>query len=174
MQWYVYLVTIAAAAVLGWLAFELLGRPIQALLELRRKVLVRMLVLGDISLPKPREQAVSTREIKEYDQAVRNVREAQRIFRDLGSQLLAFGENESAACNVLTAIGLNPVAAGHRLIELSVGLSRPDIDRAGIRHQIEKALRLTDAAPAAARKFGSGFFAVNGSGRAFEYVNDLG
>lgn len=152
MQWYVYLITISATAVLGWFAFELLGRPIRAFFELRRKVLEQMLVLGNISLPKPRETAVSSREIHEYDQALRSAREAQRIFRDLGSQLLAFGENEPAARNVAGAMGLNPVAAGSGLIELSAAYSSRNTDRAGLRNQIEKALRLTDAAPAASRQ----------------------
>jgi hypothetical protein len=152
MQWYVYLTTISATAVLGWVALDILGRPIRAFFDLRRNVLEQMLVLGNISLPKPRETAVSSREIHEYDQAMRNVREAQRIFRDLGSQLLAFGENEPAARNALAAIGLNLVSAGSGLIGLSVAYSRPDSDRAGFRNQIEKALRLTDAAPAASRQ----------------------
>jgi hypothetical protein len=146
MQWYVYLTTISATVVLGWLAFELLGRPIRAFFDLRRKVLEQMLVLGNIALPKPRETAVSSREIHEYNQAVRNAREAQRIFRDLGSQLLAFGENEPAARDALAAIGLNLVAAGGGLIGLSVAYSRTDTNRAGLRNQIEKALRLTNAA----------------------------
>lgn len=150
MLWYVYLMTISATAVLGWVALELLGRPIRALLNLRRNVLEQMLVLGNISLPSPRETAVSSREIHEYDQAMRNVRQAQGIFRDLGSQLLAFGENEPIAANAVASIGLNPVAAGSALIGLSMGYSRPDTDRAGLRNQIENALRLTGVGPAAA------------------------
>jgi hypothetical protein len=150
MQWYVYLITISATTVLGWLVFELLGRPIRAFFGLRRRILERMLVLGNISLPKPRETAVSSREIREYNQAVRNVREAQRSFRNLGFRLLAFCENEPATRNALGLMGLNLVAAGSGLIKLSEAYSRPDADRAGLRNQIEKALRVTDAAPAAA------------------------
>jgi len=152
MLWYVDLMTISATAVLGWVALELLGRPIRALLDLRRSVLEQMLVLGNISLPNPRETAVSSREIQAYDQAMRNVRQAQCIFGELGSQLLAFSENEPVAANAVASIGLNPAAAGSALIGLSVGYSRPDTDRAGLRHQIENALRLTCAAPAAARQ----------------------
>jgi hypothetical protein len=151
MQWYVYLITMSATVVLGWFAFELLGRPIRAFFGLRRKVLEQLLVLGNISLPKPRETVASSREIQEYNQAVRNVREAQRVFSDLGSQLLALGENEPAARNTLAATGLNLVAAGGGLIGLSAAYSRPDTDRAALRNQIEKALRLTDAAPATSR-----------------------
>ena len=64
MLWYVDLMTISATAVLGWVALELLGRPIRALLDLRRSVLEQMLVVGNISLPNPRETAVSSREIQ--------------------------------------------------------------------------------------------------------------
>lgn len=152
MLWYVDLMTISATAVLGWVALELLGRPIRALLALRRCALEQMLVRGNIPLPNPRETAVSSREIHEYDQAMSNLRQAQGIFRELGSQLLAFGENEPIAANAVASIGLNPVAAGSALIGLSVGYSRPDTDRAGLRNQIENALRLTRAAPAAARQ----------------------
>ncbi len=152
MQWYVYLITISATAVLGWFVFELLGRPIRAFFELRRKILEQMLVLGNISLPKPREMAVSSLEIREYDQAVRNVREAQRIFRNLGFRLLAFGENEPATRNALGLLGLNLVAAGSELIKLSEAYPRPDTDRAGLQNQIKRALGVTDAAPAASRQ----------------------
>ncbi len=152
MQWYVYLITISATAVLGWFVFELLGRPIRAFFELRRKILKQMLVLGNISLPKPREMAVSSREIREYNQAVRNVREAQRIFRNLGFRLLAFGENEPATRNALGLLGWNLVAAGSGLIKLSEAYSRPDTNRAGLCNQIKKALRATDAVAAASRQ----------------------
>jgi hypothetical protein len=150
MQWYVFLISITATAVLGWVGLEMLGRPIRAFFDLRRKVLGQMLVLGNISLPKPRETAVSSREISEYNRAVRNVRAAQRIFRDLGSQLLAFGETEPAARNVVTAMGFNLVAAGSGLIRLSAAYSRPGADPAGLHKLIEKALRVTNAAAAAA------------------------
>ena len=152
MQWYVYLIMISATAVLSWLAFELLGRPIRAFVELRRKIVNQMLVLGNISLPKPRETAVSSREIREYNQAVRDVREAQRIFRNLGFRLLAFSENEPATCNALGLLGLNIVAAGGGLIRLSEAYPRPDTDRAGLQHQIKRALGVTDATPATSRQ----------------------
>ncbi|MDE2332424.1 MAG: hypothetical protein KGK16_16810 [Bradyrhizobium sp.] len=157
MQWYVYLVTISATAALGWFASELLSRPLRAFFELRRKVLRQMFIAKSISFPKPRELAVSSREIRDYDQALRNVREAQRAFSNLGFRLLAFGENEPVASNVLVAVGLNPVAAGSRLIELSMAYSRPHMDRADLCNQVEKALRSNHPAPARARKWMTGW-----------------
>ena len=152
MQWYVYLITLSASAALGWFASELLGRPIRAFFELRRRILEQMRVLGKISLPKPREMAVSSRQIREYDQAVRNVREAQRIFRNLGFRLLAFVENEPAARNALGLLGFNLIAAGSELIKLSEVYPRPDTDRAGFQNQIRRALGVTDASLAASRQ----------------------
>ena len=149
MQWYVDLTTIAATAALGLFGYELLGRPIRAFFALRRKILTQMLVFKNIPLPKPRETAVSSREIREYNQAVRNVREAQRIFRNLGFRLLAFSENEPATRNALGLLGFSLVAAGSGLIKLSEAYPRPDTERGRLRNQIEKALRVTDAAPAA-------------------------
>jgi hypothetical protein len=172
MHWYVYLITISATAVLGWFAFELLGRRIRAFLELRRKILEQMLVRGNISLPKPREMAVTSRDIREYGQAVKNVREAQRIFRNLGFRLLAFGENEPATRNALGLLGLNLVAAGSDLIKLSEAYPRPDTDRAGIQNQIKRALGVTDTAPAASRQRPQRDNALENQAR-FIYLRDI-
>jgi hypothetical protein len=80
------------------------------------------------------------------------VGEAQRAFADLGSQLLTFGEYEPAACSALATLGLNLVSAGNGLFELSSAYSRLNIDRVGLRDQIEKVLRLIGATPAASRQ----------------------
>ena len=152
MQWYVFLTTIAATAVLGWFGYELLGRPIRAFLALRRKVLGQILLLKNLPLPRPRELATSSLEIRAYEQAVADGRTAQRIFRNLGFELLAFGENEPAARNVLGLVGLNVVAAGSELIKLSDASPRPDTDRARLQNQITRTLGVIDAAPAASRQ----------------------
>jgi hypothetical protein len=152
MQWYVCLVSISALAVLGWLVFELLGRPVRTFCELRRKILVQMRVLGNLPLPKPREMAVSSRQIREYDQAVRNVRQARRVFRDLGFRLLAFAENEPATHNALGLLGFNVVVAGGKLIKLAEAYPRPDTDRTKLQNQIKRALGVTDAVATAPRQ----------------------
>lgn len=173
MQWYVYLTTIAATAALGLFGFELLGRPIRAFFALRRRILTQMLALKNIPLPKPRELAISSREIREYDRAVAGVRTAQRIFRNLGFQLLAFGENEPATSNALGLLGLNLVAAGTGLIRLSEAYSRPGTDRAGLRNQVKKALRATDAVPAASRHRPQRHHAIEYQTK-FLYLRDIG
>lgn len=152
MQWYVYVITISAPLVLSWVALELLGRPIRALVGIRRNVREQMLVVGNLSLPRPREMAVSSRDIREHDQAMRNMREAQRILHDLGCRLLAFGENERAICIAMELFGLNIISAGRGLINLSEAYLRPEIDRAGLRNEVQRALRITGAAAPASRR----------------------
>jgi hypothetical protein len=162
MQCYLYATTISAIAFLGCVVLELLGRPIKALFDLRRKVLRQILVYGNISFPKPRETAVTSREIHEYDEAMRSAREAQRVFSTLGSKLLAFSENEPAACSAMASFGFNSAAAGSDLVRLSVAFSRSDFDRARLCNQIKKSLRLTDPAHGTSRQ-------CPGSDRAIEY-----
>ena len=152
MWWYVYLITIPAAAFLGQIAVELIGRPIRTALRLRHQALERMLALRDLSLPGPREAAVSSRQIREHDQAVRNVREAQRTFSDLGAQLLAFNESEPTVCNLMAVCGLDIVSAGRELIHLSCVYATAKIDSDELRHSIEEAHDAIGGALAVSRR----------------------
>jgi hypothetical protein len=142
MQWYVSLVTIAAAGVLGWIVLELLGKPIRAFFDLRDQVRAQLLLLANVAPPKPRETVSTSLEIRQYDMALKAGREAQRILRDLGSQMLAFSEIEIAACNWIAAFGFDAVAAGRGLIALSNLNYRSRTDCAGFSTKIEDALRL--------------------------------
>ena len=50
MQWYVNLVTIAAAGVLGWIVLEFLAKPIRAFFALRDQVRAQLLLLAMLLL----------------------------------------------------------------------------------------------------------------------------
>src|SRR3569832_1172597 len=123
MQWYVYLIMIPAVFFLGQIAVELLGPPIQAILQLRQQALERLQAVRDITLPKPRETAGSSQQIREHDWATRNVRQAQLTFRELGARLVALSETERAVCAVMTFCGLDVARAGHELLRLSQAYS---------------------------------------------------
>jgi len=151
MQWCVYLVAIPAIFFLGQVTLELIGRPIQTILRLRRDALERMLAFRNMRLPGPRELAVSSRQIREYDQAARNMRQAQSTFADLGAQLLAFSEGEPAIRAMMALCGLDTVRAGHELINLSEVYAGAKIDCDELRHAIEKAHHATMTALAASR-----------------------
>jgi hypothetical protein len=140
MQWYVYLVTASALAFWGQIAVELISRPIRAIFRLRRRALEWMLAFCKTSLPRPRELAMSSQQIREYNQAVRNVAEAQRVFRDLGVQLIAIGESEPAVRTLMGLIGLNIDRAGEKLIALSDVYAKATTDSEELRREIASAL----------------------------------
>jgi hypothetical protein len=151
MQWYVYLVTIAAIAFLSKIVIELVIRPLRAAFCLRREALARMLSCRNISLPRPRELAVTSLEIHEYDQAVRNVRNAQRGFADIGARFLALGESEPTIRTLMASFGFDIVSAGHELINLSqvYAASRSASE---FHHDVEEALDTINAALAISRR----------------------
>jgi hypothetical protein len=151
MQWYVYLITIPTATFLGQIAVELVGRPIRNIARLRRTILEQMLTFRNISLPKPRELAISSRQIREYDAAVKNVRAARRTFRDLGTDLLAFSENEPAIRKLTASLGMNIAQAGYELINLSEIYSLAKTDSDELRRDIERGFRAVSAALMASR-----------------------
>lgn len=141
MQWYVYLLTVAATGAFGWIALALLGPPIRIFFDLRRSVRRQMLFLANVPAPQPRETCVTSEQIQRYDRDLRNVRDLQRILRDLGGQMLAFGESETAACIAIKPFGFDPSLAGHNLVRLSNTLDLYGADRAALCKNIEKALR---------------------------------
>ncbi len=143
MQWYLNLIIVAAAGAFGWFALELLGRPIRKFFDLRRLVRYQMHFVANVAVPQPRETCVSSAQIQQYDQDLKDVREAQRILRDLASQMLAFSQSETAACIAIRPLGFDPSAAGRSLISLSNTLDRYGADRADFRKNVETALRFS-------------------------------
>jgi hypothetical protein len=141
MQWYVIVVSLAATGVLGWAALEFVVRPIRGFLDLRRQLRQQLLYLANIPPPKPRETVVTSKAIREYGEGLKAAREAQRILRDLGSQMSSFYENEFFACNMIKHLGFDAIVAGRSLIGLSNTYDRYGVDRANFHRKIENALR---------------------------------
>jgi hypothetical protein len=151
MQWYLSLITIAATVFLSKVAVELIGRPIRAVFRLRRDALAPLLYCRNIAPPRPREFAITSREIRGYDQAVRNLRNAERIFADLGARFLALGESEPTVRTMMGLFGLDIVAAGHELINLSQVYATATTDGDDFRRTIDDAIRAIHAALAVSR-----------------------
>jgi hypothetical protein len=101
-------------------------------------------------LPKQRELAISSQDIRAYDQAVSILRSAERIFADLGARFLALSESEPAV-RALALLGLDMMEAGHALIDLSIVYATAKTDSVRLRHDIERALQAADAALARCR-----------------------
>ncbi len=145
MQWYVIFISVAMIGAFGWFALELIGRPIRTFFDLRRSVRHQMLSLASVPTPQPRETCVTSEQIRQYDRDLKNAREAQRILRDLAAQMLAFAENERAACIAIRPFGFDPSSAGSGLIGLSNTLDRHGPDRDRFHKKVERALRFGQA-----------------------------
>jgi hypothetical protein len=143
MQWYVIFISVATIGAFGWFALELIGRPIRKFFDLRRSVRHQMLVLANVPTPQPRETCVTSEQIRQYDRDLKNAREAQRILRDLASQMLAFAESERAACMAIRPFGFDPASAGGGLIKLAKALDRHGPERARFHKDVETALRFS-------------------------------
>ena len=152
MQWYIYVISIPAGIVLGYLVLQVINRPIATALCLRHKALERVQFFKGTSLPKPRELAISSRDIRAYDQAVRNLTEAQLTFAELGEQLLALSDNEPALRYLMTLFGLNIGRAGQELINLSQAYAMAKTDSDERRQEIEKALHAASTALTVCRR----------------------
>jgi hypothetical protein len=146
MQWYIYLITIAATTFLARLAAGLLSGPIRTAFYLRRESLAWIASFRNMSLPRPRELAITSQEIRDYDRAIQNLRNAQYIFADLGARFLAFGESEPTIGNLMMMFGLDMNRAGEELISLSQAYAATRTDTSEGRHEIEEALRSANIA----------------------------
>jgi hypothetical protein len=142
MLWYVYLVTISAAVFVVQIAAESLKPPLQEILRIRRLALQWMDVFENIPLPKPRELAISSREIREHDRAIKNVREAQRIFLELGSRLCVLSDGEPIIRGAIGFLGLHLSTGAQRLICLSEIFATSSFDF-GLQGEIVSAVRET-------------------------------
>ena len=141
MQWYVNLLAVVTTGAFGWFALQFLARPIRKFFELRRLVHHHVLSLAGVPAPQPRETCFTSEQIRRYDIDLKNVRVAKQVLRELGAQMLAFGETETAACIAIKPFGFDPSVAGHHLIGLSNALDCYGTDRATLRKNVERALR---------------------------------
>jgi hypothetical protein len=105
MEWCAYLISIPAAVVLGQAALAFFSRPLRLALLLRQSALECLEVFRGMPLPKPRHLAACSQDIPAYDQALRNLKGAERAFADLGAQFLALSEGEPAmrGCSLCSA-----------------------------------------------------------------------
>lgn len=140
MHWYVYPLAAFACVFLGHFLVDQVGQPIRSVLRLRRMALDRIVSFRKVALPRPRELATTSQAIHEHEQAVRNLRGALAAFYNLGTRLLAIGENEPSVRILMNLSGLDVVEAGRALIALSRTCAMAGIDSDENRRAVGRAL----------------------------------
>jgi hypothetical protein len=110
MQGLLGFLAIAATGAFGWFALEFVGRPVRSFFDLRLQVRQQMHFLANVWLPE-KKPVMTLEDQQEYDQELERVHEMRRTVRELGSNMLAFGESEWWANRFLNAVGYHAAAA---------------------------------------------------------------
>lgn len=128
---------------IGWVALEFIGRPIRSFFDLRREIHRQLLFLANVPAVKPVDDYIRAG-MSEHQKALAAIRNVEKTFRDLGTQMLAFGESEWPAGRLIGLVGFDARAAGRALIGLSNNVNGYGAERADFRAGVFKALRLKE------------------------------
>jgi hypothetical protein len=128
--------------VIGYILASFVGSPVRRLFDLSNEVRRQMHYRANVTVPKREPLLGADDGVVEFQQKQERLEEAQKVFRDLGAQLIPFGETERLACFVLRMFRIDPELAGRGLIGLSNELPTYSVARGAFRRQIEEALRI--------------------------------
>jgi hypothetical protein len=116
MQQILSAVAAVVLGAMGWVILEFIGRPIRQFLDLRREIRRQIIFLENIDSMDLDPTQISHESLKEHTQ---KLNQAATIFRDLGSQVIAFDQTEWFAARAVRLVGLRPIQAGRGLIGLA-------------------------------------------------------
>jgi hypothetical protein len=140
------------AGALGWVALEFFGRPLRKFFDLRGEIIRQLVRFANV---RPRYTPITDRtgKVIPVDQMLSDA-ERQRLtlamdtFRDLGSQMSAFANNETFALRAAKTFGYDPALASSSLIGLSNSIDTHGApERILNRTALAKALKLKPGMP---------------------------
>jgi hypothetical protein len=140
------------AGALGWVALEFFGRPLRKFFDLRGEIIRQLVRFANV---RARYTPITDRSGKEVlvDQLLSDA-ELQRLtlamdtFRDLGSQMSAFANNETFALRAAKTFGYDPALASSSLIGLSNSIHTHGApERIFNREALAKALKFKPGTP---------------------------
>jgi hypothetical protein len=137
----------ALGAALGWIASSFVGGPVRRFFDLRGEVIRRLTEFGNVRARWKDirdDSGASSGQVEEMDiseKEIARLEEAQRVLRDLASQIRAFAENEPLAMRFVL-LRYDPMTASSGLIGLSNAYDSYGESKAFQRKKIETALRI--------------------------------
>jgi hypothetical protein len=137
-----------AVAAFAWIILEFIGRPLRRFFDLRGEVLRQLTMFANVfplykDIPDDSGAISGNMEVLDVPQAeIDRTHEAERIFRDLASQMRAFAGNETLALSACRMIGYDPFSAGSGLIGLSNSIDKDRPERAFHKKTIAIALKV--------------------------------
>ncbi len=138
------------AAALGWVVLEFIGRPLRKFFDLRGEIIRRLIEFANIrarwkDIPDSSGAVSGEREaLSLSDGEIARLEEAQKMLRDLASQMRAFAENETFARLIAQMLGYNLKDASAGLIGLSNSFDTYGETKAFQRKTLTRALRIPE------------------------------
>jgi hypothetical protein len=129
-----------------WCVLHFLGKPLLRFYDLRNEVSTKLAEYGNIKAQwKALPDAPTTLEQLDLPPVHQNrLAEAQSIFRQLGSAMKAFAENQSMAVQILQWLGYDPLKASEGLIGYSNSIDTYGVGRHHFHQVIRTALRFPE------------------------------
>jgi hypothetical protein len=133
-----------AAALIGWIVFNTIGKPLLRFFDLRADVRRTMLLYDRVAARWRQRSKVRTWALGDEDMTPDNfekIQEAENQYRDLAAQIRAFADTQSPTYFVLRCFGFNAHKASSGLIGLSNTINGYGKTRAFQRQKIDEALK---------------------------------
>jgi len=133
-----------AAALISWIVFNTIGKPLLRFFDLRTEVRRTMILYDNVRARWREHENVRVLAMGDEDMTPANfdrLQEAENQYRDLASQVRAFADTQSPTCTVLRWVGFDVRKASSGLIGLSNTINVYGKTRAFQKQAINEALK---------------------------------
>jgi hypothetical protein len=133
-----------AAALISWIVFNTIGKPLLRFFDLRTEVRRTMILYENITARRRERGDTRVSALGNEDMTPDNferLQEAENQYRDLASQVRAFADTQSPTCAILRWFGFDVCKASSGLIGLSNTLNTYGKTRAFQKQTINEALK---------------------------------
>jgi hypothetical protein len=133
-----------AAALISWIVFNTVGKPLLRFFDLRTEVRRTMILYDNVRARWRERDNVRVLALGDGDMTPDNferLQEAENQYRDLASQVRAFADTQSPTCAILRWLGFDVRKASSGLIGLSNTIKTYGNTRAVQKQTINEALK---------------------------------
>jgi hypothetical protein len=135
------------AALISWIVFNTIGKPLLKFFDLRTEVRRTMILYDNVRARWRERDNVRVSVLADEDMTPDNferLQEAENQYRDLASQVRAFADTQSPTCTVLRWLGFDIRKASSGLIGLSNTINTYGKTRVFHKQTINEALRFPE------------------------------
>lgn len=125
---------------------EFIAKPVRRFFDLRREVSRQLALFANVGARWKRGVSSTAHIVPNAlgEKEERRLDDAERVFRDLASQMRSFAQTDRLASSLVGAFGFNPFRASSGLFGLSNNIAEHGEARASSKKTIEESLRLLE------------------------------